>query len=193
MRMTIKTYQALLRLKFDVCYQFHNLGHDTAAPNGTNRDILEDAFRLALLWQGCSLEDAWEGAFELGRATPAVVVREWLAAYRDEHSIEARQQRSIGAVFEPPLPTAELAFSSFKDDCERSSRAPAPSLRTFQRRVRMERRLLSIMQRLRNRQAKRMRALERERARMPQASDFIGRILDIAEAEGFRVARPGRS
>ncbi|KQX43246.1 MULTISPECIES: hypothetical protein [Ensifer] len=190
MRMPTKTFEALRRLKLDVCYQLHNSGH---TPNATNYDIFEEAFRVALLWQGCSLEGAWQGAFELVRATPPVVVREWLAAYQDERCIEARQQRSIDGVFQPPHPTAEQAFRSLKNDCECPSRVPAPSLRTFQHRVRLERRLASAMQRIRDREARRKRAFERERARMPQASDFIARILDIAEAEGFRVVRHGRS
>ncbi|KSV81778.1 hypothetical protein N183_14795 [Sinorhizobium sp. Sb3] len=190
MRMPTKTFEALRRLKLDVCYQLHNSGH---TPNAANYDILKEAFRVALLWQGCPVEDAWEGAFELVRATPPVVIREWLAAYRDELGIEARQQRAIDAVFQPTRPTAQHAFLSLQYDCECSSRVSTLSLRTFQRRVHLDRSLARSMQRIRDREARRKRALEKECARMPQASDFIARILDIAEAEGFRVVRRGRS
>ncbi|MGN7802363.1 hypothetical protein ACTJKE_06455 [Ensifer sp. 22521] len=190
MRTPTKTFEALRRLKLDVCYQFHNSGH---TPNATNYDILQEAFRVALLWQGCSLEDAWEGALELVRATPPVVVREWLAAYQDQHGLEARQQRWIDAIFQPNRPTAVHAFRGLKNDCECPSRVITLSVRTFQRRVRLERSLARSMQRIRDRQTKRMRSLEKDRARMPQASDFIARILEIAEAEGFRVVRHGRS
>lgn len=193
---TAKTLDALRHLKHDVCSRLVNVGHSMNSSNAATREVLEETFRIALYQQGVSVDGAWRGAEELIQCANPKVVRRWLAAYPKGAWFLIRQQALVEDAahghFIVKWKYEELRTLHWEQRRYAPIRyTPMQSLRTFQRRVRLERQLAQIVERILDREAKRRRAQQAERARMPSdASDLVARILDAAEAEGFSVVQP---
>ncbi|PDT50170.1 hypothetical protein CO661_00440 [Sinorhizobium fredii] len=155
--------------------------------NAVTRELLKETIRIALFSQGVSLDGAWHGAEELIQCATPKVVRGWLAAYSDRDWIFSHLHTLVDDAAHGHW-TVKFTYERLVFE-RREQQLAYPSLSTFRRRVRIERQLANTMERILDLEAKRNRARERERARMPDASDFITRILDAAEAEGFHVIR----